>query len=172
MFKLTIINYYGNKVVFTFDDKKGNVIGFDSNVPIFSKELFLNNTVFEIIKEKTGLVLEPKNVEIEFNKGEEDFNNFIKQEKRKNLNGEVRFIGFSYSLDEYLSHGIYDNYDVKVTLEDANNKQYVFDLDSTFVIKGTNPNGYKSTLFTLISAAAKYGNLVIDKNVISATESN
>lgn len=116
--------------------------------------------------------MEPKNVEIEFNKGEEDFDNFIKQNTQKHLKSKVRFIGYSYSLDEHLSHGIYDNYDVKVILEDDNNKQHVFDLDSTFVIKGTNPDGYKSTLFTLISAAATYGNLVIDKNVISATENN
>ena len=172
MFKVTILNHYCNKIIFIFDDKKGNVTGYTTYAPFINKDFFLTHTVVEIIKEKTGLVIDSKNIEFEFNKGEEAFDNFISKDIKSALlnKNKVKFINYEYKLDNVMSkNSIHDNYDILAVFEDDNKAKFTIGLDSSFVPKGTKPDEFKTSLSILIQIAEDYGTLIIDNNVLSST---
>ena len=172
MFKVTILNHYCNKIIFIFDDKKGNVTGYTAYAPFINKDFFLTHTVVEIIKEKTGLVIDSKNIEFEFNKGEEAFDNFISKDIKSALlnKNKVKFINYEYKLDNVMSkNSIHDNYDILAVFEDDNKAKFTIGLDSSFVPKGTKPDEFKTSLSILIQIAEDYGTLIIDNNVLSST---
>lgn len=176
MYTLSILsfcnNFNYNNILFymIIKDKDNKDIAFKTEIPIFSKEFFVNEMVPNIIYSKTGDIVNNSDITIEYKCGEDNFNLMIDQVSNNKIIKNVYFKKFIFNIEDINPNSYLPNCECVALFENYRGIQKRIIVDNIYVKKDETIN-YKIDIEKFISIFDKYGNLIIDDNVLKHIKS-
>lgn len=173
MYTLSVLsfinNFNKNNIMFymKIKDDEGKTIAFKTEIPVFSKDFFANEMVPQLIFSRTGNIVDKSNINIEYACGEENFDLMVDLITNNKIIKNIYFKKFIFNIIEENYNSFAPNCECIAIFEDYRKIEKSIIVDNLYVSKEKADNiDYKIDIEKFISIFDKYGNLVIDDNVL------